>query len=397
MSPPSTIAAALIELDAKLESSSSKDGKGRIFVTGVFGSGKSYLARRMARAFGLPMVSFDRGFDYDSPRNQSRTFLGALPSSCVVDAIPIDEQGTWADFLTFEADTAPIIICVYCPDQGQWVRRIISREVQLTLGRSLPGQLWRRLRRHFSYAVRSFRDAASNSLTLRDEMEQVSLKAYRRFYTENVEFLTRFKKVYYFDSSRNEWTSREEMLHRMKAVSFPLQDRIWEMRSVYDVAYQDIEVLASSGYSNSHKTWERISGLLNWQGQRITDLGCFHGYFSFKAEDAGGQVLGLDRSPEVLETARMINAARGGNVVFRQWIGGEPTPSTDVVLCLNVLHHFGDDAAQGNVLASLNCGTVLLEVNCDRIPLVESIFGQVSLHPSHRKDRVILVANSKKA
>jgi 2-polyprenyl-3-methyl-5-hydroxy-6-metoxy-1,4-benzoquinol methylase len=184
------------------------------------------------------------------------------------------------------------------------------------------------------------------------------------------------------------------MLRRMHAELFALHDHLDAAAAMYDAMYQDIELLNAVGYTESHRSWERIRALVPWRGRRVTDLGCFHGYISFKIEDCGGIVTGLDRSAMALETARMINSLRGGRVEFRQWTGGDPIPECDVVLCLNVLHHFGDAAMQERVVAGMRCDAALFEINAEQLPIVERNFRAVARHRSHRANRVIALASA---
>ena len=51
----------------------------------------------------------------------------------------------------------------------------------------------------------------------------------------------------------------------------------------YDKYYQDIECINFIGYTKSSKTWDNIKDLVDWKDKKVADLGCFHGYFSFKS------------------------------------------------------------------------------------------------------------------
>jgi len=170
--------------------------------------------------------------------------------------------------------------------------------------------------------------------------------------------------------------------------NFPLEDYLYH--ADYDVGYQDIGALDLTGYSVSHKTWQNIRKLIDWQGKSVIDLGCFHGYFCFKVEDAGGNALGLDKSNEALIAAEMINHLRGGHVGFRQWTGGDPVPRCDVILCLNVMHHFGDRSVQEMALSRMDCDYAIFEIDSSQAPLVQKYFKVVKHVRSHRKNRIIL-------
>src|SRR3972149_2566342 len=128
----------------------------RISVTGVYASGKSYFARRCSARRRVPFISFDDQFDYARRDNQSREILRRLPRSFVMDAIPIDEDASWGAFAEYQARHHPLIVCVYCPDAVQWLKRVAVK-AELTLRKSvfewlhlspaLPRRSWRLARR----------------------------------------------------------------------------------------------------------------------------------------------------------------------------------------------------------------------------------------------------------
>lgn len=378
-----------------------ESARDRIFVTGVYGSGKSFFARRCAARRGVPFLSFDDQFDYAVRENQSRAILGRLPPAFVMDAIPIDEDTSWNAFADYEGSHDVMIVCVYCPDALRWLNRVAAKADRMllksdweyvALNRALPRHAWRFARRILGSLRRSVRRARRKALVLNDANERKHLREYRDFYTRRLAALRAFRHVIFYDSLQNGYTTEAEMLRRMRAETFPLHDRLDQAAAGYDALYQDIEVLNAVGYSESHKTWESLRDLVPWRGQRVTDLGCFHGYFVFKVEDCGGGVRGLDRSPAALETARMINELRGGHAEFSQWTGGDPIPECDVILCLNVLHHFGDAGVQEKALTAMRCRMAVFEIYAEQLAMIERHFRTVTRHRSHRKNRVIALA-----
>lgn len=158
----------------------------------------------------------------------------------------------------------------------------------------------------------------------------------------------------------------------------------------YDKNYQAIECLGVNGYSHSNRTWRRIQSLVNWKGCTVVDLGCFHGYFSLRAEEAGaGQVIGLDAHEGALVTARMIAEIEGTRVVtYREWTDEKPIPAADITLCLNALHHF----KQPEVCLKNMSGTAVFEVPTTQLPLITSVFKIIEQRASHRRGRVLFSA-----
>jgi len=372
----------------------------KIFVTGVYGSGKTNFSKHYASQHGLTFKSFDGCFDYGAKDNQSRALLNSLPPSFIIDAIPIDQNASWEDFIEYEQKYFVYVICVYCPDEKIWLRRVWGKE---------------RAQNHSGFinylddAIANFKEFAKaikrwcmnqnngKVFKLYNETERKHLQAYRDFFTGNFQNFRRFKRIVYFDSMKQEYTSEAVMLERIKFKTFPIKDRLDRFGNQYDVNYQDMEELNFIGYSESYRTWEKIQGLIPWEGRRVIDLGCFHGYYSFKVEECGAIVHGFDRSAVGLETARMLNDMKGNRVVFRQWKAGEEIPECDVIMCLNVLHHFGDSSFQEVVLSKMKCEVALFEINKAQESMVKRYFQTIQRYKSHRDNRVILVARHQKS
>ena len=141
----------------------------------------------------------------------------------------------------------------------------------------------------------------------------------------------------------------------------------------YDKGYQNIDVLNITGYDNSYPTLEKIKSLpITFEQKTVCDLGCFHGYFSIHAKKMGASsVIGLDRYAQVLETSRLIASCEGVDVSFQEWVGGELTPTCDIALVLNMLHHCDD---QNLTLQNIQCTRAIFEVNQDQLTRIDSVF-----------------------
>lgn len=350
---------------------------GKVFVTGVYGSGKSRFAARYARAHRIPYVDFDREHRYNTPGKQSGRILDSLPERFVIDAIPIDENSRWSDFAEYEARNDVLVVCVFCPERQVWLRRVQGKRDAESGRKGIREKVGRWARRA---GIRP-----EEPLTIDVDHH---LGKYRNFFRQNVPLLSGFRRVKYYDSCRNGYASREEMLDRIRYRYFPLEDHLDRLGKDHDKRYQDIEILGLVGYSESFRTWDGIRDLVDWKDKRVVDLGCFHGYFGFKVEDAGGIVTGLDRSLPALEVARMINGLRGGSVTFAEWIGGDDLPECDVVLCLNVLHHFANEDL---AVSKMRCREAVFEVKEASVPVLRKYFEVVREVPSHRAERRILL------
>jgi glycosyltransferase involved in cell wall biosynthesis len=399
----------------------------KIFVTGVYGSGKTFFARQYALEHALEYISFDHIHDYQSKDDQLNSTLYSLPSEFVVDAIPFDADYTWNGFAEYEEQNDGVqVVVVYCPNRKLWLERVkrkaqgfqqfqdILAEVRQFRSAFLPDRSFlglvqrgiAKILRKLDIEIGSYwivettgnenrsvvqvsRISPRGHITILKIDSKMHLKNYREFFSGKLSWFEKFRKIRFFDSEQNEYTSLETMLDRINFRAFKLEEHLQNQDKHYDKGYQDIEVLNQVGYSQSYKTWERIQDLVDWQGKEVLDLGCHHGYFSFKIEDVGGRVRGLDISSTVVETCRLINEVKGGNVIFEVWADGDPLPEADIILCLNVLHHFKNpDMA----LSSMKCQTAIFEINQSDLPLVEKHFHIRQEVSSHRENRVILVA-----
>ncbi len=100
----------------------------RIFVAGVDRSGKTMMARVCAKLLGLPYLSFDDLYPWlaSSPARTGEMLesLSARPSFAL-DAIPPhpSELGRVNEWL---AAHPALVLCVYCPDEDEWFRRMLN-------------------------------------------------------------------------------------------------------------------------------------------------------------------------------------------------------------------------------------------------------------------------------
>lgn len=390
----------------------------KIFVTGVYGSGKTFLAKEIAQKKNLQYVSFDDVYDYKSEENQYDRIMGELPEAFIIDAI----VGTdWEAFVADEQKNNFSVICCYCPDKDTWLARV-NRKPSPDLGPAGPTKesISTRLKRVTSVKILAKAIARRIVNTLRLSRSYISriqawwiknfteegrtppyfppyftnghFSAYRSFYLNAIPYLERMRNVRYYDTITGEYTSLNEMKLRINLPLLALEERIFQHG--YDTFYQDIEVLGIIGYSRSVLTWKRLEDIIDWRGKKVLDIGCFHGYFSFKIEEMmAKEVIGLEKSTTVLETARQLGELVDSKVEFREWSGGDDFPKCDVILFLNVIHHFGNIDMQRKALEKVSPGTqVIFEINQEQAPLVEELFKTTKRLSSHRKGRKIYLA-----
>lgn len=148
----------------------------KVFVTGVYGSGKTYFAKAYAAARKTQFISFDQLHDYSKTDDQAQKLLNHdLPSAIVMHAIPINEDGGWRHFSKYEANNEILVVCVYCPDE-EWIKRAYEKKP--------------------------------------DRSSEEHFGKYREF-CARLPDLQRFKNVLFYDSSSNEFTSGSVMAEHM--------------------------------------------------------------------------------------------------------------------------------------------------------------------------------------
>jgi hypothetical protein len=339
----------------------------KIFVTGISGSGKTVFALKYAKDFTVPYFPFDLNWNYRSPsiEDEYNNLVKKYPDKFITDAIPyLIKDGQLAFLKYYEKNRNNIkIICVCCTNIDELNKRL--------------------LRKYFTNIKEAY-------------------DAYHDFYFNTLKNNFSGLNIEYFDSCNNEFIDENTLYERISW--FPefldnytkkfngLKDYINEQK--YDKFYQDVESVNLTGYTKSYITWNNIKDLVDWKNKRVADLGCFHCYFSFKVAKMGADVTGFDISEDVLRTSKYINEIEGNPIELKKWCGGEEVSSEyDVVLCLNVLHHFSN-IKEG--LKNIKAKTVIFETNVDLIDKIIDEFDVKRVLKSNRVDangipRIILL------
>lgn len=100
----------------------------KIFITGLYGSGKTLLAQQYSNNYKVKYINFDKYFNYtsvDNKVNAAKDFLGILSDNFITDAIPANFNFGYGfeDFLEYVTLNKVVIICTICPNPEEWIKR----------------------------------------------------------------------------------------------------------------------------------------------------------------------------------------------------------------------------------------------------------------------------------
>jgi len=334
----------------------------KIFITGITGTGKTHLANRIEKELSIPHIKFDEIWRYDIVELNEKIFQ-TLPNSFVMDAIPYTND--YNVFQQYRNNNQNVyVICTFKSNLIDWIKKIIDKP----------------------YFTQKGPDLKTDNPTF-----NVTLWASWIYFYSNLVY--KLDPNYFFDNSINQGFKLEEF-EKMKIELIKTVNELNNKRQhvfkdyidslSYDKFYQDIECINFKGYSKSWQTWDNIKDLIDWKDKSVIDLGCFHGYFSFKAEQAGAiGIIGLEKNDIILETANKIKHMFRSKAIFQKWEGGESTPQADVALVLNMLHHTKD---KEKTLQNINAKFAIFEIEKSQIELIKKYYTIIKEVVSHRVD-----------
>lgn len=121
--------------------------------------------------------------------------------------------------------------------------------------------------------------------------------------------------------------------------------------------------LITPGCTDSEPVWERLGLPDDLTGQRVLDIGTADGYFAFRAERAGAEVVAIDsiRRPG-FDACHEVLESRVRHVTCPIWqLDVRTFGMFDKVLFLGVLYHLRDPLAALHLLHSLCRGEIFVE------------------------------------
>jgi 2-polyprenyl-3-methyl-5-hydroxy-6-metoxy-1,4-benzoquinol methylase/adenylate kinase len=174
----------------------------------------------------------------------------------------------------------------------------------------------------------------------------------------------------------------------------------------YDKYYQTIEFPSGNtikGYSKSEKSWEKIKDLIDFKNKTVLDIGCFHGFFSFKIEEAGAKrIVGIEKNKYAVSTTRQLSWLKNSKVLFlnKEIETFKSKNNYDIVLVLNMLHYVKNLEKTLNNIFNLG-KLIIFEIQTKQEKIIlkcakEHNFKILLKTNSHRLEREILILKNKK-
>jgi hypothetical protein len=347
----------------------------QIFLIGLTGSGKSFIADKISKELNKEFYGFDEHWDYTVKEKKANIFLNEIrdKNNIVVDGIPYDEiegvyiDNIFTDFLAYD-NGSMCVVCVFFEDVKKWIKTILNK-------------------RYYKVETISLFDG------------DYFIKQWCECYEKSIDILMDFKNLFFYNIDNGEILDRNNFKLKREQIKneFEILKGKTLLRSYlsmlkqeedYDAYYQDIECINFKGYSVSFKTWKNIKDF-EYDNKIMMDIGCNHGYFTFKTAKTAKCIYGVDISNRVLDFCNiLLNVYDIKNVKFYQWDENLIPDNVDMVLCLNVLHHFKDIE---NFFNNLKIGVeVIFEIEDDQKKLIEKYFEIKKELNSHRENRIIL-------
>lgn len=346
-----------------------------IVVVGRSTTGKTALARSIAKELDYRYLSFDERFDYSNPDliAAQRELLSEVAAENIPSVIDgyIWREGHQMMFSEMLGNQSLLIL----PIQPRWMT------LQKQMARFLAGKA--------SLLQRIIRESD-------DGLEEDFFQFSKRNSSLKIVSTTDFEwKEVRADEAEAEVQRQSNLGEVRDYVEIQGKDEH------YDALYQDIPEINLKGYSESAKSWDQISKLLNFQEKSICEIGPFHGYFFSRAVEAGATGgYGIERHKLAIGMARLLRDYHRLPIDYIQADAGEyswPYP-VDICLLLNVFHHV---EGQSHLLEEIkkNSSTLVAEINLDDHPVIRRSLGKgwALIHEveSHRSKRVIVVYDKK--
>jgi len=353
-----------------------KQTKKLIIIWGTSGSGKTTFAKDYAKKHQGVYIDFDSIFNYrEKNNNKFIDFINKLSSLIEYNNKQLFIIDGYSGY-----DTPSIF----------YLKNKLGIDIQLCLCFTAPHIIYQR------------------------QKDKVQKKAFDNFSTKE-EIKKRIESLFFLISSIDknalfvdttngfEFIKKESFSQRWRDLLF-----ISELSEKnYDKYYQDINLpsgLAIKGYSESEKTWERLSNLIDFKDQKVLDIGCFHGFFSFRIEEAGAKEIdGVEKNKEVILTTQKLSWLKKSKVCFYRGdiVDFKTQNYYDIILVLNMLHYASDiPKALKNVFPMGNL--IIFEIPVEQEKIISKHAKDFGFKldkriNSHRETREILLFKNNKS
>jgi len=144
----------------------------------------------------------------------------------------------------------------------------------------------------------------------------------------------------------------------------------------YNPFYQTIEYngrILVPGFTDSPKAWTNILKLnVDFKDKTLCDYGCMHGYYTFKAEEAGAIGVGVDMDRGAIDLSNYLARKKQSECHFMVYDITTPLKQRyDIIMALNVLHRTGK-FRQTTANMFRHCNECILEVGESQLPVIIS-------------------------
>ena len=315
-----------------------------ILVTGISGSGKTHYAD----AFGSPVLHFDEIHDYDVDETDHARVTAWREENAASPILVVD---AWVLHLDTNLEKFRLLCGV--SEENFEIHVVYTTHMELYLGQlrkeqdghykltddqrglAKHGDVWTTKTGNFARRIQGFSDAG-----------------------------LRVRWFFRHDGTFTEYPNSEHIV-KVLATDPATEFLAWVDERLSDKLYQTIELdgkIIREGYTESEKSWDTIAGWgdavrkeslqvdvnyrLDWSGKSVRDIGCYLGFFCFRAERAGAAaVAGFDHSQPGLDVATRLAEMQGSNCRFekKEFPADTITEKVDVCLVMNVLHHIVPD------------------------------------------------------
>lgn len=299
-----------------------------LIIVGQSGSGKTQFAKHYSKENQATYLDFDLLFDYQDVNTGFTKLINKL-SDLIKNS---DSTSFVLDGYILYMPSNGDISFRHAPPTIAYLEDCLDVEIKLCFCFAAPHVLHRRQTERQRLDPLHQQSSAKTKAILKDEAE------------------TLFSKVILLDSNPLIVDTTGNAFSIIDCSVFPQR---WQELSLlsdledmqYDKLYQDIELPSGTrlvGYSESAKTWDRLSSIIEFKDKSVLDIGCFHGFFSFKAEEVGARLIkGMDNDERAWKMAWRIGWLKKSKALFAYGDIDSLTVDQpyDIILVLNMLHY----------------------------------------------------------